>query len=182
MRARVWTPLGFVAVVGLPVAAWGCSTSDFTRTPDATAADPSDAGQEAGADVEAGPDSGLVSDPKSVACEGASCDTRTSACCPGNGGCLSFGQADFNCGTRAVKIECDEPGDCVLDAAVSACCLRPDLFDEKAQARCQPTCGAGEGRLCKRDADCNGVPCLPITCAGRSMGSCDGVKIAVCDK
>jgi hypothetical protein len=141
-------------------------------------------------DANAGPDEGpeaagscvLPCDPGNVECAGAPCATPANACCYLDNDAGSFSATCDNAASTCVMtglftggftVGCDEAADCL---AGQVCCF--SWFPPGTQCVTACTAHMIHVMICKTDAECNGAPCIAVTCPAGSplpaVGTCGG--------
>lgn len=155
----------------LPLEA-GSGDAPSTVPQDAGGDDAAADGADAAVDAEPFP----PSDPGEVVCGAPRCEVPAFCCVQDSGlSCQTTGQS---C-PGSTEIHCDEPADC---PSAQHCCLGPDAFNAQVPSSvCADSCAASHVRVCRSSASCGGQACLPVSCAGRTLGTCGGAKPTVCN-
>lgn len=130
-------------------------------------------------------DTGSVSDPGSVVCGSAICDSGSDACCykpsdPAGASCMPTATAMATCfgkGNGYNLIGCDEPADCAAGETCYVYGNAPLIIQCAA-------IGSIKGLVvCKSDSDCAGVPCVTQYCyTGAASGAPEYQTLSTCGK
>ncbi len=134
------------------------------------------------------PEGGVPSDPNSVSCGGAMCNTTSNYCCvEADGGATCLPDNSGACGTNAPRVYCNEAADC----SGGICCTA--LTYGTHTSSCKPACSGptgpynlGEFQLCRTDAECGSADagaasqkCVVQLCSAM-LGGPQNVTVEAC--